>query len=48
MECQKIINFLDGTPKKPSKYKTKILLEINDESRGKYKKIVKLDLKLQC
>ena len=36
MEYQKIINLLDDTPIQPSKFKTKIWVEINDESRGKY------------
>ena len=36
MEYQKIINLLDNTPNQPSKFKTKIWLEINDESRRTY------------
>ena len=36
MEYQKIINFLDNTPNKPSKFKTKSWVEIKDESRGTY------------
>ena len=36
MEYQKIINLLDNTPNQPSRSKTKIWVEINDESRGTY------------
>ena len=36
MECQKIINLLDNTPNKPSKFKTKTWVEINDGSYGAY------------
>ena len=37
MEYQKIANLLDGkTSNKPSKFRTKNLVEINDESRGTY------------
>ena len=37
MEYQKIANLLDGkTSNKPSKFRTKNLAEINDESRGTY------------
>ena len=34
MEYQKIINLLKNTPNKPTKFRTKSLIEINDESRG--------------
>ena len=34
MEYQKIINLLDNTSNQPSKFRTKIWVEINDESRG--------------
>ena len=34
MEYQKIANLLDNTSNKPSKFKTKNWVEINDESRG--------------
>ena len=37
MEYQKIIVLLDNTPNEPSKIRTKNWVEINDESRGKYK-----------
>ena len=36
MECQKLINLLDNTPNQPSKFRTKIWVERNDESRGTY------------
>ena len=34
MECQKIINLLDNTENEPSKFRTRNLVEINDESLG--------------
>ena len=34
MEYQKIINLLDNTPNQPTKIRTEILVEINDESLG--------------
>ena len=34
MEYQKIINLLDNTPNQSSKFRTKNLVETNDESRG--------------
>ena len=43
MEYQKIINLLDNTTNQPSKFKTRKLVEINDEIRGI--KIVTLNLK---
>ena len=33
LEYKKIINLLDNTPNEPSKFRTKIWAEINDESR---------------
>ena len=36
MEYQKIRNLIDDTPNKPSKFRTRNLVEINDESRGAY------------
>ena len=36
MEYQKIANLIDNTSNKPSKFRTKSLVEINDESRGTY------------
>ena len=38
MEYQKIINLLDNTPNKPTKFRTKNWVKINDESRGTYSK----------
>ena len=34
MEYQKIKNLLDNAPNQPSKFRTKNLVEINDEPRG--------------
>ena len=34
MEYQKIINLLDKKPNQPTKFRTKIWVEINDESQG--------------
>ena len=36
MEHQKMINLLDNTPNQAIKFRTKNLVEINDESRGTY------------
>ena len=36
MEYQKIANLINDTPNQPSKFRTKNLVEINDESRGAY------------
>ena len=36
MEYQKIINLLDDTTNKPSKFRTRNWVEKNDESRGDY------------
>ena len=36
MEYQKIINFLDKTPIKPTKFWTKNWIEINCDARGTY------------
>ena len=36
MEYQKIANLLDSASNKPSKFRTKNWVEINDESRGTY------------
>ena len=36
MEYQKIRNLLDNTPNQPTKYRTKNLIEANDEPRGTY------------
>ena len=34
MEYQKIINLLDNTPNRPTKFRTKNSFEINDDSHG--------------
>ena len=36
MEHQKIINLLENTPNQPSKFRTKNLVWVNDESRRTY------------
>ena len=36
MEYQKIIHLLDNTPNQPTKFRTKILVEVNDNSCGMY------------
>ena len=36
MEYQKIANLLDNASNQPSKFRTRNLVEINDESRGTY------------
>ena len=36
MECQKIANLLNDTTNKPSKFRTKNWVEINDDIRGAY------------
>ena len=36
MEYQKIINLLINIPNQPSKFKTKSLVEINEDTRGMY------------
>ena len=36
LEYQKIINLLHNTPNQPSKFRTKILVEIDDDSPGMY------------
>ena len=47
MENQKVINLLDNTLNQPTKFRTKYWVEVNNESRGTYKLIVKLHLKFQ-
>ena len=34
MEYQRIINLLDNTPNKPSEFRTKNWVEVNDNSHG--------------
>ena len=36
MEYQKVINLLDNTLTKPSKFRTKNWVKINDDARGMY------------
>ena len=48
MEYHTITNLLDNTPNQPSKFRTKNCAEINDESRGTYILVLKLNLKQQC
>ena len=38
MEYQKLINLLGNTQYKPSKFRTRNFVEINDKSRGAYNK----------
>ena len=52
MEYQKMINLLDNAQNQPSKFRTKIEVEINGGSRGKYNTDCKiklnLNITLQC
>ena len=49
MEYQNTMNLLDNTPCQPSKLKTKIWVEINNDSHiERTAPIAKLNLKLQC
>ena len=45
MEYKKTIKFLDNTPNKPTKFRTKNWIEINDDTCGMYNKM-KLNLNL--
>ena len=46
MEYQKIANLLDSTSNKPSKFRTRNWVEINDNIGGAYSLLInKLDLK---
>ena len=47
MEYQ-IANLLNDASNKPPKFRTKNWVEINDDERGVYSPINKLDLKHQC
>ena len=38
MEYQKIINLLDNKPNQPTKFRTKNLVDVNDELRETYNK----------
>ena len=48
MEYQKIANLLNDGSNEPSKFRTRNWVKINDDIRGVYSPINKLDLKLQC
>ena len=48
MEYQKIASLIDDTSNQPSKFRTRNLVEINDEQEEHIMLIVKLSLKLQC
>ena len=45
MEYQKIANLINDISNQPSKFRTKIWVEINDESRGTYNVNSKLKFK---
>ena len=45
MEYQKIANLIDDTSNQPSKFRTKNLVEINDESRGAYNVNIQIKFK---
>ena len=45
MEYQKIINLFDNTPNQPTKFRTKGLLEVNDDACGTYKTNSQIKLK---
>ena len=48
MEYQKIANFLDSASNKPSKFRKRNWIEINDDIEVHTLLINKLDLKQQC
>ena len=48
MEYQKIASLIDDTSNQPSKFRTRNLVEIDDEQEEHIMLIVKLSLKLQC
>ena len=43
-----MVNLLDNAPNHTPEFRTKIWFEINDNSRGKYNTIAKLNVKIQC
>ena len=45
MEYQKIANLLDSASNKPSKFRTRNWVEINDDIRGAYSPNKQIDLK---
>ena len=48
MEYQKIANLMDDTSNKPSKFRTRNLVETMMNQEEQIMLIVKLNLKLQC
>ena len=40
MEYQQVTNLLGNAPNQPSKFRTKALVEINDDASGTYSQIV--------
>ena len=48
MEYHKIANLLESASSKPSKFRTRNWVEINDDIRVRTLLINKLDLKQQC
>ena len=45
IEYLKIINLLENTENKPSKFKTKCWVEVNDKSRGTYNVNIQIKFK---
>ena len=45
MGSQKIINLWQNTPNQPTKFRSKKLFEINDESRGTYNTSIQINLR---
>ena len=48
MEYQKIPSLIDSASNQPSKFITKNWVEINDESRGRYKANSQIKFKQEC
>ena len=48
MEYQKTINFSDNTPYQPSKFRTKKLVQSNNDSPGTYNTNGQFNLRLLC
>ena len=46
MEYQKIINLFDKTPNQPIKFRTKNLVEINDDRRGRYNTVSQIKFEI--
>ena len=47
MEYQKIANLLDNASNQPSRFSTRNLVEVNDDSRGTYTN-ADIKFKMQC